>query len=514
MPDIITIVRAGIVVPAHDKPPISNGAVALAGDRIEAIGPFPELLRRYPHANRIGGDKYLLIPGLINAHGHGRGLSSFQRGACDDSLEPWIWETRKSPALPVYDDVILSACRLLKSGVTATMHNHVLSDPVNYQDEFDQALRAYRDTGLRVFFCPSIRNQNPFIYGDNAQFLSSLPQKLQSFLTIPLPPEALNEENYVDAIRKLHAGHSGSSCRIGFGPLAPQWCTEDLLASVFASAAELGTPVHIHALESVLQKIYGISVLGKSLIRSMHDAGFLGHNTVIAHCVWATAADIQILAETDTAVSHQSSSNLRLRAGVSPVWPMLEAGVRVGLGLDGCSINDDDDIIQEMKVCYLLHRLNSLELESPYPEARGIFKMVTETNSRLIGFETMLGRLEAGRQADMVLLDYEQMCHPYTDPGHDPIETLLYRGSGYHVRTVIIAGRVVVENGRVLTVDEDAAAARLAERLSQPMTEIEKETAKMIDSLQECLRLYYRDFAGSVNLKPFYCPNSQTDGLK
>jgi cytosine/adenosine deaminase-related metal-dependent hydrolase len=502
------------VVPAHDKPPISSGAVAIADDRIEAIGPFAELLKRFPDADRIGGSKYLLIPGLINAHGHGRGLSSFQRGACDDTLEPWIWETRKSPPLPVYDDVILSACRLLKSGVTATMHNHVLSDPVNYQDEFDQSLRAYRDTGLRVFFCPSIRNQNPFIYGDNEQFLSSLPQELKSFLTASPPSNALNDESYIATIEDLHASHSGNNCRIGFGPLAPQWCTKNLLSSIFARAAELGAPVHIHALESVLQKIYGISVSGKSLIRSMLEYGILGQNTVIAHGVWATAADIDILAETDTAVSHQPSSNLRLRAGVAPVWPMLEAGVRVGLGLDGCSINDDDDIIQEMKVCFLLHRLNSLELESPYPEARDIFKMVTETNSRLIGFETILGRLESGRQADMVLLDYEQMSHPYTDPGHDPIETLLYRGCGCHVRMVMIAGRVIVENGRVLTVDEDAVAVRLAERLSQPLTEKEKETVKMIDALQKYIRLYYRDYPGRVILKPFYSPNSQIDGLK
>ena len=166
--------------------------------------------------------------------------------------------------------------------------------------------------------------------------------------------------------------------------------------------------------------------------------------------------DIELLAETGTAVTHHPSCNLRVRNGISPAFHMLQAGVLVGLGLDGKSINDDDDMIQEMKICYLLHRLPSLELESPHMKARQVFRMATENNAILLGFESQLGRLEPGRLADMALIDYTAMAHPYVDPSHDPIDTLLYRGAGRFVHTVLVNGRVVVEAGRVLTIDEDS----------------------------------------------------------
>ncbi len=102
---------------------------------------------------------------------------------------------------------------------------------------------------------------------------------------------------------------------------------------------------------------------------------------------------------------------------------MLEAGVRVGLGIDSKSINDDDDMIQEMKVCFLLHRIPSLELDSPHLSARQVFRMATETNASLLGYGRELGRLEPGRLADLVLLDYRKICFPFVDPVHDPIES-------------------------------------------------------------------------------------------
>jgi cytosine/adenosine deaminase-related metal-dependent hydrolase len=270
--------------------------------------------------------------------------------------------------------------------------------------------------------------------------------------------------------------------------------------------------VHIHALESVLQKIHGLSALGRSHIRFMEDIGFLGPEVVLPHSVWATDDDIRILARNGTGVTHQPSSNLRLRSGIAPVFQMLQTGVRVGLGLDGQGIKDNDDFIQEMKLCSLLHRIPSLELDSPHLMPRQVFKMATETNASLLGFGSQVGRLEPGRCADLVLLDFGQMRFPYTDPAHDPIDVLLYRGSGTHVHTVMVNGRVVVQDGKVLTIDDETVASRLTEVASQPRTEKEQTFAQGIEELKRHAQGFYQGRTEKLGLEPHFNVNSKVNG--
>ena len=509
MPEAPLLIRAGQLITAHDKPPILHGAVVISGNAVEAVGSSDELLRCYPNARQIGGDGFLMIPGLINGHSHGKGLSDFQRGSKDNTLESWILSTRKHIPLPTYDDISFSAARLLKSGVTTTMHNHVPQNSPGYQREFEEAIVAYRDSGIRVQFNPGIRNENPFVYGDNEAFLKSLSEKTKRVLTAPPPPGALTGEEFVKAVSELHARHDSSMCRIGFGPMAPQWCSRTLLADVKWASDRLRAPIHIHAIQSIFQKGYASRFLGRSLVEYMKEIGFLGPRVVIGHCVWPTERDIGLLAETDTGVTHHASCNLRVRNGISPVFEMLKAGVRVGLGIDSKSINDDDDILQEMKVCFLLHRIPSLELDSPHLSAGQVFRMVTETNAALLGYGRELGRLEPGRLADLVLLDYEKMCFPFVDPVHDPVEVLLYRGKAGHVRMVMVDGRIVVEDGRVLTVEEEAVGKRLAEAASRPRTENEKELAGAIDELRRHVVRYYQGWPEETGTKPYFAINSR-----
>jgi len=171
-------------------------------------------------------------------------------------------------------------------------------------------------------------------------------------------------------------------------------------------------------------------------------------------------------------------------------------------------------MIQEMKICYLLHRLPSLELDSPHMSARDVFKMTTENNAALLGFGQELGRLEPGRLADMVLLDYEKMCHPFVDPSHDPIDVLLYRGLGSHVHTVMVNGRVVVKSGKLLTMDEEAIAGRLAEAASRPRSEKENALSQAMDELKHNVIRYYEGWPKKVKAEPFFPVNSRVDGLQ
>ncbi len=245
----------------------------------------------------------------------------------------------------------------------------------------------------------------------------------------------------------------------------------------------------------------------------MHDIGFLGVGVVIGHCVWPTEDDIRLLAQSGAAVTHHPSCNLRVRNGVSPAFHMLQAGVLVGLGIDGKSINDDDDMIQEMKVCYLLHRLPSLELDSQHMTARQVFQMATTNNAKLLGFDNQIGRLEPGQFADMALIDYKSMAFPFVDPSHDPIDTLMYRGAGRFVDTVLVNGKVVVKAGKVLSIDEDAVGQRLAAAASRPRTEPEEALIKGMDTLKEYVKKYYDGWTQKVDPKPFMMTNSRVDGL-
>ena len=512
MADVSLLVYAGRLVAAHDSPAVVDGGVAIAGDTIREVGNFRQLTAKYPTASIIGGPQYLLIPGLISSHGHGRGLSTFQRGVLDDSLETWIWNTRQGPVLPVYEDTAYSACRLLKSGVTAAMHNHLPLNPADCENEYTHALDAYADTGLRVFFCPGVRNTHPLVYGDNQAFLSSLPTRLRNYWGSVLSGHIPAADTYVQSVKRLHTLRQTDMIKIGFGPLAPQWCSLNLLQQTATAAAELGTLVHIHVTETILQKIYGLSELGGSLVRFMADRGLLRSNVVIAHGVWLTEEDIDLMAASGTGLTHQPSSNLRLRAGIAPVGPMIKAGIKVGLGLDGMAINDDDDMIQEMKLCYRLHQLYNLELDSPTLSVREVFKMATETNARLIGYSSELGRLESGRKADMVLFDYERMCRPYTEPSVDPIETLMYRGSSRHIHNVIVNGNVVVADGRILTVDEHDICTRLAMAASRRGSNSNQEKTRMTEELINYLTRYYRGWTERISARPYHLVNSRTDG--
>ena len=514
MTDDIFLVRAGQMVTAHDQPAVRDGAVAVSGDTIKAVGSYAELSQQYPDAKEIGGERFLLIPGLINGHGHGRGLSDFQRGNLDNTLESWLWSCGKYVPVSVYDDLAMSAVRLLKSGVTTGMHNHIFTNPAAYEAELEEGLKAFRDVGMRVQFNPGVRNNNPLVYGDNKAFMSSLPEFVQKALSVPPPEGALTGDNFVEVVSDFYSWHNGPMSRIGFGPISPQWSTDDLLIEVRKAADRLGAPIHIHAVQSIFQKIYGLETYGKTLIEYMNDIGLLGRGLVIGHCTWPTESDIELLASTGTAVTHHPSCNLRVRNGISPVFHMLRAGVLVGLGMDGKSINDDDDMIQEMKVCFLLQRLPSLELDSPHLSARQVFQMVTENNAALLGHENELGRLEVGKLADLVLLDYDEMCRPYVDPSQDPIDTLLYRGVGRHVHTVVVNGEIVVQDGELLTVDENALAGRLAEAASRPRTEQEEARGRVMDEVRRHVIEYYKGWSDKVEIKPFIAANSRTNGLK
>jgi len=503
------LVKGKYVIPAYDRSPIENGCVVVEGNRVVEVGKYGELKGRFQGVEELGDGSQLVIPGLVNAHSHGRGLSDFQRGAIDNTLETWLWSTRTYIPISAYDDIQFSAIRLVESGVTSTMHNHILKDPIHYEEEFSKALRAYQDIGMRVSFCPAIRNQNLFVYGDNESFLRTLPEEIGKMVLPPSGPRAFSEEKYFNSLSDLIDQYASEKVRISFGPLAPQWCTDDLLKRMKREADERGIEIHIHALQTLLQKIYGLKTYGKSLIEHMKEIGILGKNLSIGHCVFPTLKDIDLLAESGTSVSHHPSCNLRERNGISPVYQMIKGGVRVGIGLDGKGINDDDDFIQEMRMVYLLHRLSAHELDSSYLSSRDIFKMATVNGAEILGFGDEAGRLEKGRLADIVILDLDRIFEPYIDSKQDLFDVFLYRAKGSDVNTVLINGELVMREKELLKVDKKNLSRRIREEASREWTLQEKAFREATEKLRIHLRDYYKDWYRTVELEPYYIFNSR-----
>ena len=190
-----------------------------------------------------------------------------------------------------------------------------------------------------------------------------------------------------------------------------------------------------------------------------------------AHSVWLTDGDIELLADAGTTVCHNPSSNLRLKNGIAPVNAMLAGGVNVAMGTDSTAINDDDDMLQEMRLASKLHRQPGLK--RPAMDSHQALRLTTANAARPTGFDGRIGALGPGRYADMVLLDWDAMTAPYFegsgDPAADAVNAVVYRGKSAHVDTVLINGQVVLREGRSVIADEEAVTAELREQLARPL---------------------------------------------
>jgi 5-methylthioadenosine/S-adenosylhomocysteine deaminase len=443
---------------------IPSGALYVVGDTIAAVGTYREISTRYRAGRTLGSAGALIIPGLVNAHGHGKGLTDFQRGQVDDTLETWRW--RSFPPVDPYLDTRWACIQLLESGVTTTMHNHTLLRPEAWQEELEQILGAYRECGVRVAFAPALSTENVFTYGEDELFLSSLHAAVRELAErIRERARLFGEEQYFEAIKLLHQRFHGPRVRVMHGPMAPQWVREEALQEIRRDARRRSLRTHTHVQQTQLQRLYGFKRYGRSLIAWLEKFGFLGPEVTCGHCVWVDDEDIETLARTGTSVTHHPACNLRVRNGISPVAAMLERGVTVAVGMDEKELGDDKDYLAELRLAARLHTLPSHELDSPHPGSRAVFRMGTQSGAEVLGFGALTGSLQPGRQADLVILDLEGMTSPYAYEGHDPLDLLVYRGAARHVRTVMVAGEVLLAEGELTTIDREEAVRRLREAI-------------------------------------------------
>lgn len=448
------------VVTSALAPAQPRAGVLVRDGRVAVVGPAAELQAAHPTARRLGGDRFLVIPGLVNAHHHGRGLTSFLAGTPDDSLEPWIVAQIGEPALDATLDTRWAALRMLQSGVTTVNHFNTTRDYSRYAEGVLARVGAYRDAGLRVAFGLDNRHPGLYAYGDDAAILRRLPPASAEAVRAVLTSRSrLAVDQYLRHFADLSAAFRPEADRVRFllAPTAPQWLPVDDLRRIGRYAAETGACLHTHCLETPYQRAYAAGLPGGSLIARMDDWGLLGPRTGLAHAVWATPAELTLLAQRGTHVLHNPSSNLRLRSGIAPVRAALAAGVNVALGTDGMTLANDDDLLREMNLALNLHRLPGGEA-APLT-ARQALWMATGAAAAAGPFAGEVGTLERGRRADMVLLDFARLAWPHADAPHDPVELLVQSGHAGLVDTVVVGGETLLQAGQPTRLDAAALAA-------------------------------------------------------
>ena len=454
---------------------------------------------------------HLVIPGLINAHGHGKGITDFQRGALDDTLE--TWKFRMYPPIDNFYDTLWTSIQLLESGVTTTMHNHNLSDPDDYEAEMISTVEAYQKSGIRLAFAPGISDQNIFIYGDNDAFVRSLPSELQVLCaTIMDRMNKFGKKEYFHSIDFLKSRFQSDQIEILHGPMSPQWVSAEVLQEIKQHAEREGLRIHIHVQQTPLQQRYGMKVHGKSLLAYLADLGFLGKNVTCGHCVWLSEEDITLLAETGTSVTHHAACNLRVRNGISPVFKMLQNDIPVSIGMDDKEFGDKKDFIEEMRLVSKLHRLSSHRLESNHLLPIDCFRMGTEYGASVLGFSDRIGTLVPNKKADLVLLDLRPMSEPFTFPEHHIIDVLIYRGHAVDVDTVIVNGEILVKDGIPTRIDKQEILRKLKESIPADYATAFREGNGLFPALREKIAAYFdawHEALESSTKTPYYLLNNR-----
>jgi 5-methylthioadenosine/S-adenosylhomocysteine deaminase len=418
---------------------ITGASIAVEGERIAAIGKSAELRDRFPHAATLAGNGMVALPGLIDAHGHGdqsllRGLGDGLHWIpfLDGVVEPYLRERDPADAVTAYQ---LSGIEMLRAGTTCFVSPNV--DP---RDDLGALTAAIDELGIRAVLAQ-------WTAPDDAP-------------DTPAAARAAVERTAAN-VRRYHGGAAGRVA-MWFGLMIPRRPGDGTYPHFYRRAADvardLGIGITYHFCSELEDSAYMDAAFGMRPARWSYEHGVLGPNVLLIGGSSVTPDELRLLADTGTPLAHSPVANMKMATGIFPLPDALAAGVALAIGTDGGLNNNGHDLFAEMKSAVLLQ--NAVRRRAGTIAPHTVLELATLGGARAIGRAHDLGSLEAGKLADIVLVD---LGRAHTQPVHDIVSTLVFAANGSNVDTVLVGGRIVLRGGRITGLNEASVLDRAAD---------------------------------------------------
>ncbi|MCL0083714.1 amidohydrolase [Thermodesulfovibrionales bacterium] len=400
---------------------IRDGAIAVKDKKIVAVDTADTIFKKYTSEKIIKGNCRAVLPGLINTHTHAAMV--YFRGLADDlPLQKWlskhIWPAENHWLSPefVSNAVVLACLEMLKAGITTYNDMYFFSDSIAATTK-DMGMRAVIGAGILDFPTVSAKTTD--------EYLMNAKQFINNWTA---------DELIVPCI----------------APHATYTCSPKTLKKAKAMAENFDVPLHIHLSETEWEVNEIIFKYGKRPAEHLESIEFLDSRVIAAHCVWLKSNEIEILADKGVGVSHCIKSNLKLASGIAPVVEMINSGVKVAFGTDGAASNNDLTILSEMSIAAKIHK--TIAKDPTVLDAKTALLMATKWGADVLGLGSIIGSIEKDKFADIITIDLKK---PHLIPIYDIYSHIVYSAAASDVETVIINGRLVVNNRKLTTSDEE-----------------------------------------------------------
>lgn len=423
---------------------LDDGAVAVRADSIIAVGPRSELETKYAAAKVINAHGAIVMPGLINGHTHAA-MSLFRGIAEDLSLDDWLHAyIFPAEARNVTEDFTawgtrLAILEMLRGGTTTYADMYYFEDAV---------ARVTKEAGMRG------------VLGETV-------------IDFPAPDNKSLPEAFAYTQKFLDHWKGDPLIVAAVAPHSMYTCSEKTLQDAAALARRNSAPILIHIAEAPFELEQSRNKYGLTPVAYLSRAGVLGPDVVGAHCILVDHADITTLVHFNVGCIYNPSSNMKTAAGVMPVVEMLAAGEAIGLATDGAASNNNLDMFEEMDLAAKLQKLT--RMDSRALPAEQVVALATITGARALHLDKQIGSLEPGKKADLILVDTSA---PHATPMYNVYSQLVYALKASDVRTVIIGGKIVMENRQMLTLNEPEILAKAREYQKQIAASLAKPAAK------------------------------------
>ena len=440
----LVVTNGTVVTMDAQRHVLENGAVAVRGDSIVAVGPSADIAAQYDAAKIVDARGAIVMPGLINGHAHA--AMSLFRGVADDlALDDWLKKyIFPAEARNVTEDFVMWGTRLgmlemLRGGITTYADMYYFEDAV---------ARVTKEAGMRGVLGETIID---FPAPDNKTVAQAL-EYTQKFI------EHWKGDPLIVAAAAPHSMYT---------------CSAKTLQEAAALARRNHAPILIHLAEAPFELQLSREKYGITPVGYLAREGILGPDVTGAHCVWVDQADIATLVQYGVGCTNNPSSNMKTAAGVSPVVDMLAAGAAVGLATDGAASNNNQDMFEEMDLAAKLQKIT--RMDSRALPAEQVVEMATIGGARAVHLEKLIGSLEAGKKADLIVVD---TTAPHATPMYNVYSQLVYALKATDVRSVVIGGKMVMEDRKMLTLDETAILVKANEYKKQIEKSLEAPAAK------------------------------------